>query len=473
MSFFPIFLKTKGQTALVVGAGEIALRKIRLLKQAGFRIRLVAPEIDLAIPELFDEHDEIHQRPVEQGDTESVQLIIAATEQEQVNQSVYAWATALNVPVNVVDQPELCSYITPAIVDRSPLVIAISSGGESPVLARQMRAKLEAFVPAGYGVLAGLLSKFRTQVKQAFPSIQARRLFWEDVLESPVKEACLNGQDDLAHSLLEAQIKSPQTQTGEVYVVGAGPGDPDLLTFRALRLMQKADVVLYDRLVSPALLDLCRRDADRLYVGKARAHHAVPQDKINETLVKLAQEGKKVCRLKGGDPFIFGRGGEEIEELMEAGIAFQVVPAVTAASGCSAYAGIPLTHRDYAQSVSFVTGHISDKSPSVDWASFVRPFHTLVIYMGKPGLDKTTAALLAAGMAATTPVAMISKGTLPEQAVVEATLATIVDAVQAADLVAPTLVIIGDVVKLRSRLNWFQEQGASRVLVDTLVNTKD
>ncbi|HCK92228.1 MAG TPA: uroporphyrinogen-III C-methyltransferase [Gammaproteobacteria bacterium] len=461
MSFFPIFLKTKGQTALVVGAGEIALRKIRLLKNAGFRIKVVALDIDPAIPELLNEHDEVHNRAVIQNDTQGVQLVIAATENMDVNKDIYSWATDLNIPVNVVDQPELCTYITPAIVDRSPLVIAISSGGESPVLARQMRAKLEAFIPAGYGLLAGLLSQFRQKVKKTFPSIQTRRLFWEDVLESPVTEACLHGQDALAEKLLEEQIdahsKEAHKPKGEVYVVGAGPGDPDLLTFRALRLMQKADVVLYDRLVSPALLELCRRDAERLYVGKARAHHAVPQDQINAKLVELAKQGKKVCRLKGGDPFIFGRGGEEIAELMAADIPFQVVPAVTAAAGCAAYAGIPLTHRDYAQSVSFVTGHLSEKSLPVEWARYVKPFHTLVIYMGKPKLRYTLESLVSAGMSPDMPIALVSKGTMPDQKVLEATVSTMADMVENTELEAPTLVIIGEVVKLRSSLNWFKK----------------
>jgi len=457
MSYFPIFLKTHNSVALVVGAGEIALRKIRLLKQSGFGVKVVAPLVDLAILDLLDEHDQVYYRPVESRDLRQVKLVIAATADLAVNKQVSIWAQRLNVPVNVVDQPELCSYITPAIVDRSPLVIAISSGGESPVLARQMRAKLEAFIPAGYGVLAQLLSRFRQQVKTAFPSIQARRLFWEDVLESQVAEACMQGRVADASDMLQAAIEAPEQQTGEVYVVGAGPGDPDLLTFRALRLMQKADVVLYDRLVAPALLDLCRRDAERLYVGKARAHHAVPQDQINATLVKLAQEGKKVCRLKGGDPFIFGRGGEEIAELMAAQIPFQVVPAVTAAAGCAAYAGIPLTHRDYAQSVSFVTGHLSASSPQVNWADFVKPFHTLVIYMGKPGLGVTTQALIDGGMSPSMPVALVSKGTLPEQQVVVADLASIAHIVEGLELPSPTLVIIGEVVTLRSQLNWFKD----------------
>jgi uroporphyrin-III C-methyltransferase/precorrin-2 dehydrogenase/sirohydrochlorin ferrochelatase len=456
MSYFPIFLKTAGKTALVVGAGEIALRKIRLMKKAGFMIKVVAPKEDPAITALLTENDQIIHREVQEADVDNVQLIIAATAVMTVNKAVSQWAVSRHVPVNVVVQPQLCTYITPAIVDRSPLIVAISSGGESPVLSRQMRAKLEAFIPAGYGTLAGLLSRFRSKAKKAFSTVQSRRLFWEDVLESPVVEACLSGQEDVAEQLLEAQIQAPHQQHGEVYVVGAGPGDPDLLSFRALRLMQKADVVLYDRLVSPALLELCRRDAERLYVGKAQAHHSVPQDKINETLVLLAQQGKKVCRLKGGDPFIFGRGGEEIAELMAAGIQFQVVPAITAAAGCAAYAGIPLTHRDYAQSVSFVTGHVSDKSPQVDWAGFVKPMHTLVIYMGKPGLSKTMAALQTAGMSSMMPVAIVSKGTQPEQRVIVGNISTIVDLVAEADLPAPTLLIIGEVVRLRDRLNWYQ-----------------
>jgi len=474
MAFFPVFLRTNGYQALVVGAGEVALRKIRLLHQFGFAVVVVAPDVHAEISQLLaDSQHVIAQRPVAESDLDNphLQLVIAATADLQVNEQVSQWAKAKHLLVNVVDQPHLCTYITPAIVDRSPLVIAISSGGESPVLARRLRAKIEAFIPAAYGRLAQLFSDFRQVVKQQIPNMQQRRLFWDDVIDGPISEAMINGQDAQAQQALQHLLDSVQadgkSQTqGEVYLVGAGPGDPDLLTFRALRLMQRADVVLYDRLVPSVLLDLCRRDADRIYVGKARNLHSVPQEKINETLVSLALEGKKVCRLKGGDPFIFGRGGEEIQELMTAQVPFQVVPAVTAASGCSAYAGIPLTHRDYAQSVSFVTGHLSATTQATDWSKYVIAQHTLVIYMGKPGIEATCLGLINAGMSPEMPAAMISKGTQPEQIVIQAPIKDFAEKVRHADLPTPTLVIIGEVVKLREHLAWYKPQHMHNTIGD-------
>ena len=307
-----------------------------------------------------------------------------------------------------------------------------------------------------YGRLAELLGEFRNKAKVRFPDVSARRLFWETQLDGSMPELVFSGRVDEARAVIEQAIANPdQRGAGEVYLVGAGPGDPDLLTFKALRLMQQADVVVYDRLVSAPILDLCRRDAERIYVGKARADHALPQEGINALLVRLAQEGKRVCRLKGGDPFIFGRGGEEIEELSEAGVSFQVVPGITAASGCSAYAGIPLTHRDYAQSVRFVTGHLKNGTPDLPWAELVHPNQTLVLYMGLVSLGPIRKQLLAHGLAPTTPVAMISKGTTPDQRVVIGTLETIEDKLASEPLPAPTLIIVGEVVELRSRLNWF------------------
>jgi len=374
-----------------------------------------------------------------------------------LNAVISQQAQALFIPVNVVDAPKLCSVIFPAIVDRSPLIVAVTSGGDAPVLARLIRAKIETWIPATYGQLAGLAKRFRAQVKALFPDVQQRRVFWEDVFQGQVAESVFAGKQQEAQRLLEEKIAGiAPRMLGEVYLVGAGPGDPDLLTFRALRLMQQADVVLYDRLVAPAIIDLCRRDAERIYVGKQRADHALPQDQINQRLVTLALEGKRVLRLKGGDPFIFGRGGEEIEELAAHGIPFQVVPGITAASGCAAYAGIPLTHRDHAQSVRFVTGHLKDGSTNLPWTELTSSSQTIVFYMGLVGLPMICEQLIAHGRAATTPAALIQQGTTQNQRVITGTLADLAARVAEHEVRAPTLVIVGEVVQLREKLAWFE-----------------
>jgi uroporphyrin-III C-methyltransferase/precorrin-2 dehydrogenase/sirohydrochlorin ferrochelatase len=458
MDYLPLFHNLRGSRVLVVGGGEIALRKSRLLAEAGALLRVVAPDIEVQLRELvIGSGGECLLRGYIESDLGGCALIIAATDDEPLNAQVSADARRRCVPVNVVDAPALCSVIFPAIVDRSPLIIAVSSGGDAPVLARLIRAKLETWIPSTYGQLAGLAARFRSQVKGLFPDVQQRRAFWEDVFQGQIADRQLAGQGAEAERLMLAKIagEAPKT-TGEVYLVGAGPGDPDLLTFRALRLMQQADVVLYDRLVAPAILDLCRRDAERVYVGKRRADHAVPQEQINQQLVDLAKAGKRVVRLKGGDPFIFGRGGEEIEELAAHGIPFQVVPGITAASGCAAYAGIPLTHRDYAQSVRFVTGHLKDGSTDLPWADLVAPAQTLVFYMGLVGLPIICAELIKHGRAADTPAALIQQGTTVNQRVFTGTLADLPRLVAEHEVHAPTLVIVGEVVKLREKLAWFE-----------------
>lgn len=458
MDFLPLFHNLKGRTVLVVGGGEIALRKARLLSEAGAVLRVVAPEIEAQLNELVAEGGgQAVVRGYLSSDLSGCVLAIAATDDEPLNAQVSEDARALGMPVNVVDSPQLCTVIFPAIVDRSPLMIAVSSGGDAPVLARLMRARIETWVPSVYGELAGLAKKFRGQVKAKFSNVQQRRVFWEEVFQGNVAERALAGQQQEAERLLVEKLSGAEPKSlGEVYLVGAGPGDPDLLTFRALRLMQQADVVLYDRLVAPAILDLCRRDADRIYVGKQRAAHAVPQDQINQLLVTLAKEGKRVLRLKGGDPFIFGRGGEEIEELAAHDVPFQVVPGITAASGCAAYAGIPLTHRDHAQSVRFVTGHLKDGSCELAWSELVAPSQTLVFYMGLVGLPVICQQLIAHGRAADTPAALVQQGTTVNQRVFTGTLADLAERVAGEQVQAPTLVIVGEVVRLREKLAWFE-----------------
>jgi uroporphyrin-III C-methyltransferase / precorrin-2 dehydrogenase / sirohydrochlorin ferrochelatase len=456
MQFLPLFHKLQDRPVLVIGGGEVALRKARLLSDAGARLRVVAPEIRSELQELAGPAG-IFLRGYQASDLQGVALVIAATDDEPLNAQISVQAQALGIPVNVVDAPALCSVIFPAIVDRSPLIVAVSSGGDAPVLARLIRAKIENWIPATYGQLANLGKRFRERVKQLFPDVQQRRVFWEDVFQGQVAESVFAGKPEEGERLLEARLAGAAPRAlGEVYLVGAGPGDPDLLTFRALRLMQQADVVLYDRLVAPAIIELCRRDAERIYVGKRRADHAVPQEQINQLLIDLARQGKRVLRLKGGDPFIFGRGGEEIEQLAAEGIPFQVVPGITAASGCAAYAGIPLTHRDHAQSVRFVTGHLKDGSSDLAWQDLVAPNQTLVFYMGLVGLAGICEQLIAHGRAPTTPAALIQQGTTQNQRVFTGTLASLPQLVAEHEVHAPTLVIVGEVVQLRDKLAWFE-----------------
>ncbi|MBB3103945.1 siroheme synthase CysG [Azomonas macrocytogenes] len=458
MNYLPLFHNLQGRTVLIVGGGEIALRKARLLGDAGAVLRVVALEIDRELVGLVAlQKGECRQREYAPQDLTGCTLVIAATNDHSLNRQLYEDATALCIPINVVDAPALCTVIFPAIVDRSPLLIAVSSGGEAPVLARLIRARIESWIPAAYGQLAVLASKFRAQVKASLSNVQQRRIFWEEVFQGNIAERVLAGRQAEAERLLVEKLTGAGVQhAGEVYLVGAGPGDPDLLTFRALRLMQQADVVLYDRLVAPAIIELCRRDAQRIYVGKRRADHALPQEQINQQLVCLALEGKRVLRLKGGDPFIFGRGGEEIETLAAHGIPFQVVPGITAASGCAAYAGIPLTHRDYAQSVRFVAGHLKDGSCDLPWNDLSTPGQTLVFYMGLVGLPLICRQLIAHGRAAATPAALVQQGTTTSQRVFSSTLADLPELIGKHDVRAPTLLIIGEVVSLRDKLAWFE-----------------
>lgn len=456
MDIFPISLKLQQQPCLIVGGGHIAYRKAVLLHKAGAVIHIIAPDIDANLLQLVEESQGQYIQALypAQIQLNDYRLVIAATDDYAVNTQVFEDCEALKILVNSVDDPPHCRFMVPAIVDRSPLVISVASNGTSPVLSRQIRTQLETSIPHGMGKLAEFSGKWRAAVKAKISNPDVRRVFWEDLYASPLKEQVFHDNLTEADRLIEQALAEWKMPKGEVYLVGAGPGDPELLTLKALRLMQQADVVIYDRLVSPAIMELCRRDATKIYVGKARSNHAVPQEGINALLVEYASKGQRVCRLKGGDPFIFGRGGEEIQELFAAGVPFQVVPGITAASGCSAYAGIPLTHRDYAQSVRFLTGHLKEGSPELPWDELVYQNQTLVLYMGLVGLEKICEKLIEHGQRPDMPVALISKGTTPEQKVVVGTLADIASKVEENHIQAPTLTIIGDVVSLREQLQW-------------------
>ncbi|HHB92443.1 MAG TPA: uroporphyrinogen-III C-methyltransferase [Thioploca sp.] len=458
MNFLPIFLNICNQPGLVVGGGTIATRKVELLLRAQAIVTVVAPQLTEQLVEWASVGRITHQASnFELTDLHQYRIVIAATDDEMVNEQVSQLAQTQGIPVNVVDQPQLCTFIMPSIIDRSPVQIAVSTGGASPVLARLLRSRLESVIPANYGKLAEFVASFRNKVKQHL-SFNERRRFWEKVLQGSIAESLLAGNKDIAtqaiEKLLTKTADEPDGQ-GEVYLVGGGPGDPDLLTFRALRLMQQADVVLYDRLVSEGVLNLVRFEAERIYVGKAPTNHVVPQYEINKLLIKLAKQGKRVLRLKGGDPFLFGRGGEEIETLMDEGIPFQIVPGITAATGSSAYAGIPLTHRDHAQSCMFVTGHLKDNTMNLNWTALSQPNQTVVIYMGLRGLPIITKELIKHGMPANKPAALIQKATTQDQRVLIGNIETLPDIVAKADIKLSSIIIIGDVVKLRKKLDWF------------------
>lgn len=460
MEFFPVFMDIKSKPCLVVGGGSVAARKVSLLRKAKGQVVVVSPKLCNEMQAWVDKGDiEYQAREFEPADLDGKVLVIAATDVESVNRHVSELASARSLPVNVVDQPELCSFITPSMIDREPVQIAISTGGASPVLARQLRAKLESSIPGNYGRLAAIVEEYRDEVKERFANVELRRNFWESILEGRFSELVLTGKEKAAREELLKQLDEASHQTeskGEVYLVGAGPGDPDLLTFRALRLMQQADVVVYDRLVSQPILEMVRRDAEFIYAGKARADHAIPQEEINMLLARLAKEGKRVLRLKGGDPFIFGRGGEEIETLMEEGVAFQVVPGITAAAGCASYSGIPLTHRNYAQSVSFVTGHLKDGSTDLNWTMLAQPKQTVVFYMGLNGVKTICEQLISHGRNANTPAALVEKGTTPEHKVHIGDLSSLPAMAESGDIKPPTLIIVGEVVELHEKLAWFE-----------------
>ncbi|MEH6481392.1 MULTISPECIES: siroheme synthase CysG [Pseudoalteromonas] len=456
MQYLPIFTKLDNKPVLVVGGGEVALRKCRAFLKARASVTLVAPWFCDELKEHAHNNEvTLIDAYFDESHLDGKMLVIAATDRDEVNNNVFELANARNVFVNVVDDQPKCTFIFPSIVDRDPITIAISSAGTAPVLARRLREKLETLIPHHIGPLATLVGGFRDKVKKRFKHFADRRQFWEGVFDSSVVSKVQTGDTQAAQQQLEQMLDAKAEPEGEVYVVGAGPGDPELLTLKALQLMQQADVVVYDFLVSDEIMELVRRDADLICVGKRLGDHSVVQEDTNQMLVDLAKQGKKVCRIKGGDPFIYGRGGEEVQVLAANNVNYQIVPGITAAAGCSAYAGIPLTHRDHAQAIQFVTGHCKKDGQELDWQSLAKANQTLAIYMGVIKSPHIQSELLKHGRKADTPVAIIENGTRKNQRVVTGQLGELADLIERNSIISPALLIIGEVAALHSQLAWF------------------
>ena len=460
MDYLPIFLEVKNKRCLVVGGGPVATGKVENLVSAGAQVHVVAPQISEQLQQLVTASVcEWQERSFCLSDLEAHYLVIAATNDRELNTQIVKAAQQRNILANAVSGPRKGNFLMPAIIDRSPLLAAVATHGGSPSLSRFVRSRIESTIPPSFGRLAQLASDLRALVKQRLPTIERRRAFWDDVFNGPIAEMVFAGNETQAlaalHGALDNEAKAG-TRLGAVYLVGAGPGDPDLLSLRAMRLIRQADVVVYDRLVSKEILSFVRADAEKIYAGKRRGEHTIPQPDINQLLTRLAREGKRVLRLKGGDPFIFGRGGEEIATLADERIPFEVVPGITAAAGCAAYAGIPLTHREYAQSCVFVTGNLKDGTVDLNWQALAVAQQTIVIYMGLVGLEIIAAELIAHGLAPTTPAALIQQGTTPTQKTIISSIHNLAAEVRAHDVQPPTLVIIGEVVKLHNKLNWFR-----------------
>jgi len=458
---YPAFLDLQNHRVLVIGDGRRAQRKISRLINSGADVHLYAVQPGKPLRELCLQHNvTIHQQSITKDDLDGASLVFAASQNDEDNQQLARECYTAGRFVNVAQQSQYSNFLVPSLIDRSPMMIAVSSTGTSPILARLLTARLEAFIPHTYRHLAQLGAKYRDKIKQHIPDWRRRKRFWEHLLSGRVAELILQGRDEAANKALEEALTAhdPDNCVGEVYLVGAGPGDPDLLSFRALRLMQQCDVVLYDRLVSEQIMALVNKQAEHIYVGKQRSDHAMPQQSINQCLAELALKGKRVLRLKGGDPFMFGRGGEEIETLSAQNVPFQIVPGITAATGCASYAGIPLTHRDHAQACLFVTGHLKDGTVNLDWQALARPNQTVVIYMGLVGLPHICHKLIESGLSPDHPIALVAQGTLTQQHVVTGTLGCMPAKINDTPIKPPTLIIIGSVVKLREKLAWFDPE---------------
>lgn len=457
MDYYPLFARLNQRPVLVVGAGQVAERKVNSLLQCGALVRIVSPSLTPLLQQWLSEQRIEHiATEFEAAQVEQVFLVIAATNDAALNQQVFQAAEAAHRLCNVVDDLAHCNTIIPAVIDRGTVQVAISSGGNAPVLARIWRQKMETLLPQHLQDAAEIAGRWRSKVKHTIAHMNDRRRFWETLFTGRFDTLVAQGQLAAAEQLLQQQLQQVPSPQGEVVLVGAGPGDAGLLTLKALQALQDADVVLYDALVSEDILQLIRKDAQRISVGKRAGNHSVMQEKTNELLVQYAQQGKRVVRLKGGDPFVFGRGGEELQVLQDADIPYRVVPGITAALGATAYAGIPLTHRQFAQTATFITGHCQADGSDVDWQSLALSRHTLVVYMGTIHAQTIATQLQQHGRAANTPVAVISNGTRHNQTVATGVLKDLPQLALHAP--SPALLVIGEVVSLQTQLAWFGEQ---------------
>ena len=446
MEGLPVTLVVEGRRCVVVGGGAVAARKVDLLRRAGGAVFVVAPRLADELRALVSENRICHAaRAFAPRDLAGAVLAVAATGDRAVNAAVAAAAGKRGIPVNVVDDPALCTFTMPAIVERGPVSVAVATGGASPTLARRLRAAIERALPHGIGALADFAAAHRRAVKAALPDVEARRRFWDEAFDGPIAASVIAGRLDEAEAALRAALAETKPRRGHVVLVGAGPGDPELLTLKALRLLERADAIVHDALVGEGILDGARRDAERIFVGKRKGAACLPQHEINALLVRLARAGKLVVRLKGGDPFLFGRGGEEREALRGAGIACEVVPGITAALGCAAAAGIPLTHREHAQACLFVTAHRRNGRFDLDWRALARPRQTLCIYMGLSVVGELMARLIGAGLRRGTPAALVDNGTTRRQRLIAGTVADLARRAAEAGVGGPALLIVGDV----------------------------
>ena len=456
MKRFPLFVNLDKLPVLVVGGGEIAERKINLIIKANAKVEVLARKFSPNVENLINKNKlkKIKSNLDISTLDSNYSLIIAATDNKQINKKLFNFANKNNILINVVDQPDLCTCTFGSIVERGDLVVAISTGGNAPVFARNLREKFETLLPQSTKQLIDFSASIREKVINSFSQFNKRRIFWELFFDAfaAKKNITKSNLTTLTNQLIKT-LKNKHS--GEVFLVGAGPGDPELLTLRALHLIQKADVCIYDNLVSKEILELVRRDAHMIYAGKLRNNHTIEQKEINQLLVNYAKKGLRVLRLKGGDPFMFGRGGEEISELMTQKIKFQVVPGITAASGVSAYAGIPLTHRDYSQSCIFITGHEKNGKLNINWSNLIHENQTIVIYMGLNSLPIIVQNLIDSGMRKNMPIALVQEGTTEKQKVMVSTISRVISKTLKSDIQSPVIIIIGEVVKLRKTIKWF------------------
>lgn len=452
MRYYPIFMDLNDKNVVVIGSGEQAAQKIRLLLKTTAHIRLISKEPNEELQALIDAGSISWETDTFNDDhIKDCQLIYAASNPE-INERVVIRANDFGIPINVVDEPDLCTFITPAIVDRDPLIIAIGTEGAAPVLARQIKSKLEAELPTRLGDLATLAKTLRKRVSDKIDP-EKRRAFWENFFNGPLSGLFYKGEKKALKTEIDTLIEqmqadenheelNPAPKLGHVSLVGAGPGPADLLTFRALQKLQKADVVVYDRLIDPSVMECCRRDAKRIYVGKAPQNHSVPQEQINEILLEEAKAGHQIVRLKSGDPLVFGRAGEEIDFLKQHDVTVDIVPGVTAATACAAECGDSLTYRDKIRAITFLTGHSLRGATPYDWGAVAQPGTVLALYMAVKMAPQIQANILATGASPDTKVRIVEKGCSADMRVINTTLANMSDDLTENKITNPAMIYV-------------------------------